>query len=191
MNDKEGKMSKSRGDFLTISLLVTKGYNPLAYRYLILNSYYHNTLTFTYDILDGAQNEYNKLKSRIASIKEEGEYIEKDFNRYVEMFKEALENDLNTSMCLTILYELIKDKEVNGNTKIKIIEDIDKVLSLDLLKNEDNNIDKELEIYINEMISKRNDAKKNKDYDMADKIRNELLDKGIVLKDTWNSKIRN
>ena len=185
LNDKEGKMSKSRGEFLTISLLVTKGYNPLAYRYLILNSYYHNTLTFTYDILDGAQNEYNKLKSRIASIKEEGEYIEKDFNRYVEMFKEALENDLNTSMCLTILYELIKDKEVNGNTKIKIIEDIDKVLSLDLLKNEDNNIiDKELEIYINEMISKRNDAKKNKDYDMADKIRNELLDKGIVLKDT-------
>ena len=101
------------------------------------------------------------------------------------MFKEALENDLNTSMCLTILYELIKDKEVNGNTKIKIIEDIDKVLSLDLLKNEDNNIiDKELEIYINEMISKRNDAKKNKDYDMADEIRNELLEKGIVLKDT-------
>ena len=185
LNDKEGKMSKSRGEFLTISLLVTKGYNPLAYRYLILNSYYHNTLTFTYDILDGAQNEYNKLKSRIASIKEEGDYVEKDFNRYVEMFKEALENDLNTSMCLTILYELIKDKEVNGNTKIKIIEDIDKVLSLDLLKNEDNNIiDKELEIYINEMISKRNDAKKNKDYDMADKIRNELLDKGIVLKDT-------
>ncbi len=184
LNDKEGKMSKSRGEFLTISLLVTKGYNPLAYRYLILNSYYHNTLTFTYDILDGALNEYNKLKSRIASIKEEGEYVEKDFNRYVEMFKEALENDLNTSMCLTILYELIKDKEVNGNTKIKIIEDIDKVLSLDLLKNEDNNIDKELEIYINEMISKRNDAKKNKDYDMADKIRNELLDKGIVLKDT-------
>ena len=184
LNDKEGKMSKSRGEFLTISLLVTKGYNPLAYRYLILNSYYHNTLTFTYDILDGALNEYNKLKSRIASIKEEGEYVEKDFNRYVEMFKEALENDLNTSMCLTILYELIKDKEVNGNTKIKIIEDIDKVLSLDLLKNEDNNIDKELEKYINEMISKRNDAKKNKDYDMADKIRNELLDKGIVLKDT-------
>ena len=185
LNDKEGKMSKSRGEFLTISLLVTKGYNPLAYRYLILNSYYHNTLTFTYDILDGAQNEYNKLKSRIASIKEEGDYVEKDFNRYVEMFKEALENDLNTSMCLTILYELIKDKEVNGNTKIKIIEDIDKVLSLDLLKNEDNNIiDKELEIYINEMISKRNDAKKNKDYDMADEIRNELLEKGIVLKDT-------
>ena len=184
LNDKNGKMSKSKGEFLTVSLIEEKGYNPLAYRYLCLNSYYHNALTFTYDILDGAQNEYNKLKSRIASIKEEGEYIEKDFNRYVEMFKEALENDLNTSMCLTILYELIKDKEVNGNTKIKIIEDIDKVLSLDLLKNEDNIIDKELEIYINEMISKRNEAKKNKDYDMADEIRNELLDKGIVLKDT-------
>ena len=140
LNDKNGKMSKSKGEFLTVSLLEEKGYNPMAYRYLCLNSYYHNALTFSYDILDGALNEYNKLKSRIASIKEEGEYVEKDFNKYVEKFKEALDNDLNTSMCLTILYELIKDNSVNGYTKIKIIEDIDRVLSLDLLKNEANDI---------------------------------------------------
>ena len=184
LNDKNGKMSKSKGEFLTVSLLEEKGYNPMAYRYLCLNSYYHNALTFSYDILDGALNEYNKLKSRIASIKEEGEYVEKDFNKYVEKFKEALDNDLNTSMCLTILYELIKDNSVNGYTKIKIIEDIDRVLSLDLLNNEDNDIDKDLEKYINDMISKRNDAKKNKDYNKADEIRNELLDKGILLKDT-------
>ena len=184
LNDKNGKMSKSKGEFLTVSLLEEKGYNPMAYRYLCLNSYYHNALTFSYDILDGALNEYNKLKSRIASIKEEGEYVEKDFNKYVEKFKEALDNDLNTSMCLTILYELIKDNSVNGYTKIKIIEDIDRVLSLDLLKNEDNDIDKDLEKYINDMISKRNDAKKNKDYNKADEIRNELLDNGILLKDT-------
>ena len=184
LNDKNGKMSKSKGEFLTVSLLEEKGYNPMAYRYLCLNSYYHNALTFSYDILDGALNEYNKLKSKIASIKEEGEYLEKDFNKYVEKFKNALDNDLNTSMCLTILYELIKDSSVNGYTKIKIIEDIDRVLSLDLLKNKDNDIDKDLEKYINDMISKRNDAKKNKDYNKADEIRNELLDKDILLKDT-------
>ena len=184
LNDKNGKMSKSNGEFLTVSLLEEKGYNPLAYRYLCLNSYYHNALTFTYDILDGALNEYNKLRSRISSIKKEGEFDNNFFNSYVEKFKAALDNDLNTSMCLTILYELVKDNNVNGNTKIEIIKDIDKVLSLDLLKDSDNTIDKDLEDYINNMISKRNEAKKNKDYGVADNIRDELLEKGILLKDT-------
>ena len=177
-------MSKSNGEFLTVSLLQDKGYNPLAYRYLCLNSYYHNALTFSFDILDGAQNEYDKLKKRISSINESGDFNDDSFNKYIDRFKEALNNELNTSMCLTIIYELLKDNDVNGYTKIKIIEDIDKVLSLDLLKIEENSIDKEMESYINEMILKRNDAKKNKDYDLADKIRNELLEKGIVLKDT-------
>lgn len=184
LNDKEGKMSKSKGEFLTVSLLEKKGYNPLAYRYLCLNSYYHNTLTFTYDILDGAQNEYNKLRNRIATIIENGEFDEKVFNKYVDKFKEALEDDLNTSMGITILYNLLKDKDVNGTTKIKIIESFDRVLSLDLLKREDNSIDKDLEKYIDEMISKRNEYKKNKDFENADKIRDELKEKGIIIKDT-------
>ena len=184
LNDKNGKMSKSRGEFLTVSLLKEKGYNPLAYRYLCLNSYYHNALTFTYEILDGAQNEYNKLKSRISSINKEGDIDKNVFNSYVEKFKNALDNDLNTSMCLTILYELLKDNSVNGNTKIKIIEDFDKVLSLDLLKEDINDIDSELENYINEMIDKRNKYKKEKDYENADKVRDELKTRGIIIKDT-------
>ena len=184
LNDKNGKMSKSNGEFLTVSLLQEKGYNPLAYRYLCLNSYYHNALTFSYDILNGAQNEYDKLKKRISSIKEDGNVDKNIFNNYIDRFKKALNNELNTSMCLTIIYELLKDNNVNGTTKLKIIEDIDRVLSLDLLKEEKKDVDKELELYINDMISKRNDAKKNKDYELADRIRNELLEKGIVLKDT-------
>ena len=184
LNDKNGKMSKSSGEFLTVSLLIEKGYDPLAYRYLCLNSYYHNVLTFTYDILDGAQNEYNKLKSRIKSIKDEGDFNKDIFDKYVNKFKESLDNDLNTSMCLTILYELLKDNDVNGKTKIKIIEDIDKVLSLNLLENNDNEIDSELEDYIKEMIDKRNEYKKNKEYDKADSIREELSNKGIIIKDT-------
>lgn len=184
LNDKEGKMSKSRGEFLTISLLESKGYKPLAYRYLCLNSYYHNNLTFTFDILDGASNEYDKLKSRVSSIKEEGEFNEEVFNKYVEKFKNALSDDLNTSMCLTILYDLLKDNDVNGNTKIKIIGSFDGVLSLDLLKKEDININKDLEDYIKDMINKRNEYKKNKDYENADRIREELKEKGIIIKDT-------
>ena len=74
LNDKNGKMSKSKGEFLTVDLLEEKGYNPLAYRYLCLNSYYHNALTFSYDILDGASREYDKLKKEIDIIRanEEG-----------------------------------------------------------------------------------------------------------------------
>ena len=184
LNDKDGKMSKSKGEFLTVSLLEEKGYNPLAYRYLCLNSYYHNALTFSYDILDGAQNEYNKLKTRISNIKEEGELNKEVFNNYVENFKSALSNDLNTSMCLTILYDLLKDNNVNGTTKLEIISDFDKVLSLDLLKKEEVKIDNELDNYIQEKIKERNEYKKNKDFINADKIRDELKMKGIIIKDT-------
>ena len=189
LNDKDGKMSKSNGEFLTVSLLEEKGYNPLAYRYLCLNSYYHNVLTFSYDILDGASNEYNKLKSRISNIKEEGELNQEDFHNYVEKFKNCLEDDLNTSMCLTIIYDLLKDTKVNGITKIKIIEDFDKVLSLDLLKKESTTINKELDKFIQEKIKERNEYKKNKEFDKADKIRDELKMKGIIIKDTRDGTI--
>ncbi len=189
LNDKNGKMSKSSGEFLTVSLLQDKGYNPLAYRYLCLNSYYHSALTFTYEILDGAQNEYDKLKKRILSIKEDGSCDDSLFNKYIDKFKKALDDDLNTSMCLTILYELLKDNSVNGSTKIKIIDSIDSVLSLDLLKEDKKDVDKDLEKYINDMIEKRNEAKKNKDYELADSIREELKNDGIIIKDTRDGTI--
>jgi len=184
LNDLNGKMSKSKGEFLTVSVLKEKGYNPLAYRYLCLKSYYHNTLTFSYDILDGAQNEYNKLKNKIKSINTDGEYQSDYFEKYNDNFKIALSNDLNTSNALTVLYDVIKDSEVTNNTKIKLIESFDKVLSLDLLSDSKKDIDDELEKYIQQMIKKRKEAKINKDYKKADEIRDELLKKGITLIDT-------
>ena len=184
LNDKDGKMSKSKGEFLTVSLLESKGYNPLSYRYLCLNSYYHNSLTFSYDILDGAVREYSKLKNRTLYLSDEGELNEEKFNLYNNRFKEALENDLNTSMCITILYELLKDNELNDRTKKELVKSFDTVLSLDLLKKESKEIDNELESYINMMIKKRNEYKKNKDFENADKIRDELKEKGIIIKDT-------
>ena len=184
LNDLNGKMSKSKGEFLTVSVLKEKGYNPLAYRYLCLKSYYHNTLTFSYDILDGAQNEYNKLKNKIKSINTDGEYQSDYFEKYNDNFKIALSNDLNTSNALTVLYDVIKDSEVTNNTKIKLIESFDKVLSLDLLFDSKKDIDDELEKYIQQMIKKRKEAKINKDYKKADEIRDELLKKGITLIDT-------
>ena len=182
LNDKNGKMSKSNGEFLTISLLQKKGYDPLSYRYLCLNSNYHNSLTFTFEILDGASNEFKKLKNKTLALSNGNDYNQESFDKYNERFKNALSDNLNTSMGITILYELLKDNTINDATKYKLVESFDKVLSLDLLKKQD--IDSDKKNYIEEMINKRNDAKKNKDFNLADEIRNKLLEEGIVLKDT-------
>ena len=184
LNDKSGKMSKSKGDFLTVSVLEEKGYNPLSYRYLCLSSHYRNTLMFDFDILDGASREYSKLKNKTLSLKNDGEVNHEKFDIYNNKFKAALENDLNTSMCITILYEVLKDTDINDSTKKELIFNFDKVLSLDLLKEDIKKIDVDFEIYINNMINKRNEYKKNKDFENADKIREELKEKGIIIKDT-------
>ncbi len=176
------KMSKSKGDTLTVSKLKEMGYNPLAYRYLILNSYYHKQVNFTFDGLDQAQNAYLKLINKVSNIKEEGLFSDDDFNKYDGKFKEFLSNDLNTSNALTLLYDLIKDTNVSSNTKLKLIKSWDSVLSLDLIK--EKNIDEELLNKINELIKKRNIAKENRDYALADQIRDELKNMNVVIKDT-------
>ena len=176
------KMSKSKGDTLTVSKLKEMGYNPLAYRYLILNSYYHKQVNFTFDGLDQAQNAYLKLINKVSNIKEEGLFSDDDFNKYDGKFKEFLSNDLNTSNALTLLYDLIKDTNVSSNTKLKLIKSWDSVLSLDLIKEKD--IDEELLNKINELIEKRNIAKENRDYALANQIRDELKNMNVVIKDT-------
>ena len=182
LNDQEGKMSKSKGEFLTVSLLEEKGYNPLDYRYLCLNSYYHNSLTFSYEILDGAKNAYNKLLTKTRSLTDDGEI--KDYEEYINQFKDAIENDLNTSMMITILYDVLKDKALTDATKKYLIKEFDKVLSLDLLKQQEASISATLIDEINEKIKLRNEAKANKDYQTSDQIRDELLSRGIKLIDT-------
>ena len=184
LNDNTGKMSKSKGEFLTIDLLIKKGYNPLAYRLFCLQSHYQNQLVFSFESLDGTENAYNKLINKIKTIKKDNSLLDKEkYDEYNNKFKSALEDNLNTSNALTVLYDVIKSN-LNNNTKLSLIEDFDKVLSLDLLKKEEKNIDESLDSYIKEMIEKRKEAKNNKDFALADSIRNELLAKGIVLKDT-------
>jgi cysteinyl-tRNA synthetase len=162
-----------------------KGYNPLAYRLFCLQSHYKNQLVFTYESLDIAQNSYNKLVSKINSLKQDKAMIDKEvYEKYDSMFKEALSDNLNTSNAITVLYDVLK-ADTNNSTKLALIESFDKVLSLDLIKEEiEEEIDSELLKYINTSIEKRKKAKLDKDYELADSIRKELLEKGIVLKDT-------
>ena len=182
LNNKNGKMSKSSGEFLTVSLLEEKGYNPLSYRYLCLNSYYHNQLTFDFDILSGAEKAYLKLKSRISKLGS-SEVDDSKYEEYLSKFKNYIEDDLNTSNMITLVYDILKDTSVNDGTKRKLIEKFDEVLSLDLLKADEVSSEHDDEEILKK-IELRNEAKKNKDFVTADAIRDELLEQGVRLIDT-------
>ena len=183
LNDAEGKMSKSKGEFLTVSLLEGKGYDPLSYRYFCLNSHYRNQLVFTWDALDGAESAYKKLKSRIKQLDKTPDLNENKTDAYQVRFKQAIENDLNTSSMMTLVYDVLKDEGLSDFSKLYLIDNFDQVLGLNLIE-EEKEVDEDLEKYILSKIEERAEAKKNKDFAKADSIREELLAKGIKLNDT-------
>ena len=130
---------------------------------------------------------YQKLLARVQSLKKEGTTDEGQVAAYRAKFIELVGNDLNTSSGLTLVYDVLKDDALSDATKRAIIEDFDKVLSLDLTKEREEEApaaDEELVRMIEEKIAERKAAKKAKDFATADAIRAELLEKGIVLKDT-------
>ena len=181
--DDSGKMSKSKGAILSVSRLIEEGYNPLAFKLMCLMSNYRKQLVFSYDILKQVEGAYNKLKNRILAINDIGELDTTKFSYYTDKFKEELSNDLNTANGITLIYDLLKDDSVNGHTKIEIINDFDKVFSLDLTK-KTLNTSIDMDKYIKDKIEERRIAKMNKNYELSDSIRDELLDKGIILTDT-------
>ena len=188
LNDQTGKMSKSKGDFLTVSLLEEKGYDPIVYRMFCLQSHYRKPLVFSYEVMDSVAAGYKKLRNRIAKLDASGEVNMDAANEYKEKFISVVGNDINTASGITLVFDVLK-ADLNDATKLYIIKDFDYVLSLNLTAGEVSNnqsaqVDGELEAYIQEMIEKRANAKKERDFATADSIRDELAAKGIVLKDT-------
>ncbi len=206
LNTNDGKMSKSKGEFLTVSLLEEKGYDPLVYRFFCMQSHYRKSLVFTWENLDNAAVAFNKLINRIAALKEEGEVDAEVFYAYREKFKEQMGNDLNTSMGVTALYDVLKAK-TNDNTKLAILHDYDRVLSLNLMEKAaakraelakaqtakaegGYTITGEGDPAIDAMVLARYEAKKAKNFAEADRIRDELKTMGIEVLDakdgaTW------
>ncbi len=198
LNTNSGKMSKSKGEFLTVSLLEEKGYDPLVYRFFCMQSHYRKNLVFSWENLDNAKTAYEKFAARVAALKADGNEIidEAAFAEGKKKFTDALDNDLNTSLAVTALYDVLKLK-TNDRTKLALIEDFEQVLDLGIIaaadklraencKNDssDPDVSPELLAYINEKIEARKAAKKAKDFALADAIRDELLSKGITLLDT-------
>jgi len=193
LNTASGKMSKSSGEFLTMSLLESKGYDPMVYRLFCLQSHYRKSLVFSYEGLDNTKQSYEKLIARIAALDfEDSSAIDTAAeSRLKSAFAEAMDNDLNTSLGITVLYDVLKEN-TNDRTKLSLLADFDKVLSLNLIegakayneaKNEagsDDDFTKEIEA----LIAERAEAKKARNYARADEIRAYLLSKGVVLTDT-------
>ena len=187
LNTAGGKMSKSSGEFLTLSLLEQKGYDPMAYRFFCLQSHYRKNLEFSWEALDNAAGAYEKLVARIAALKDEGETDEEAARALRESFDKALGNDLNTAMGITALYDVLK-APLSGRDKLALIADFDEVLSLGLLaaaeKQRAAAPEQESDPEIDALVEARTAARKAKNWAEADRIRDELKARGIVIEDT-------
>ncbi|MCR5824084.1 MAG: cysteine--tRNA ligase [Lachnospiraceae bacterium] len=225
LNDRNGKMSKSKGDILTVSTLEGKGIDPMIYRLFCLQSHYRKPLEFSYDVLDNVKNGYDKLIKKIDSLKTEAgldhkalselslkiekarktaERYSKDMNESIakavkgtevdatayidfsDKFLAAVGNDINTSSGITVVYDVL-GSNLNAVTKLVLIDAFDQVLSLNLTVDRPEPkaaVDPELEAFVLSKIEERKEAKKNKDFAKADAIREELLNKGVAIKDT-------
>ena len=187
LNTKNGKMSKSKGEFLTISLLEEKGYDPMTYRLFCLLSHYRKPLEFSWEGLDNVALTYDKLFKRVKNLREEGPVDETAYAVYEKRFAEALANDINTSSAITVLYDMLKENFTDA-TKRKLVVRYEEVLSLGLTRAleavPEEKVDSELSAYVERMLEERKAAKKEKDFARADEIRDELSAKGIILKDT-------
>ena len=190
LNDESGKMSKSKGDFLTVSLLEKKGYDPMAYRLFCLQSHYRKNLVFTWENLDNAVVAYNKLVAKIATMKNDGDVDQEAFNKLKDRFVGALNGDLNTSVAVTAVYDVLKAK-TNDAIKLAALADFDRVLSLNLLeaaevirKKEAEEAAASADPEIDALVEARTAAKKAKNFAEADRIRDELKARGIEIIDT-------
>ncbi|MBE6656970.1 MAG: cysteine--tRNA ligase [Ruminococcaceae bacterium] len=205
LNTNDGKMSKSKGEFLTVSLLEEKGYDPLVYRFFCLQSHYRKSLVFSWEGLDNARVAYDKLIDRIAALVPGGEVNEAACERQLGAFADAMDNDLNTAMAITALYDVLKAK-ISDADKLWLIGRFDTVLSVGLIAAADakrealarekaaaeakaaaEKAEAMKDPFVAEIyaaIDERAAAKKAKNFARADEIRAELLAKGVTLIDT-------
>ncbi|MGN1305753.1 MAG: cysteine--tRNA ligase [Oscillospiraceae bacterium] len=191
LNTNSGKMSKSSGEFLTVSLLEQKGYDPLVYRYFCLLSHYRKSLVFSYENLDNAVVSYNKMIAKIATLlKENGGDIDKEaYDRLMKSFTDALDNDINTAQAITAVYDVLRDK-TNAATKLALIKEFDKVLSIGLIANAEKlnkaseNAEDELPEEVRKLAEERKAARKEKNFALADELRDKITALGYIVEET-------
>ena len=188
LNTNSGKMSKSKGEFLTVSLLEEKGYNPLVYRFFCLQSHYRKSLVFSWENLDNAKTAYNKILAKVSTfLADKNGEIDKDaYDRLMASFKAAMDDDLNTSNAITALYDVLK-ADCNSATKLTLIAEFDKVLSLGIISEAEKlsaGSDDEIPAEVMALVEQRKEARKNKDFALADELRSKIGELGYAVEET-------
>ncbi|MDD5178562.1 MAG: cysteine--tRNA ligase [Candidatus Nanoarchaeia archaeon] len=187
LTSNEGKMAKSKGEFLTLNGLINKGYDALDYRYLCLNTHYRKPLMFSFEALDSAKNARERLNNKILEIRKNVDFSNASSRDYHEEFHEAINDDLNMPMALAVMWDALNDRELGDKEKYNYVIDFDKVFGLGLEELEEKTV--EIPNNIQKLIDERELARKSKDWKKADKIRNDLSKKGYILKDTANGAV--
>jgi cysteinyl-tRNA synthetase len=185
--EEKGKMAKSAGEFLRLTTLTEKGYSPLDYRYFLLMTHYRKKIKFSFENLDAAKNGFDNLKNKISLIYADNTNFESDdflLKDYKEKFWEAINDDLNVTEAMAVLWDLTKEQIINPADKKKLITDFDRIFGLDLGKIEPAKLEFEIPSDIRELAEKRIEAKKNKDFKLADEIRNKISELGYTVVDT-------
>jgi len=184
LNFKGEKISKSKGGLYTIPDLMEQNYNPLSFRYFCLSANYRKQTNFSMEALSGSAKTLDRLKLAVQKIKSKDDSNKTDsFDKYKQEFLDAINDDLNTSQALSILQAVIKDSELGNKEKLLLILDFDKIFGLKL------NVSKNLEIVsaskeVEDLLTARTKARKEKDWDEADKIRDKLKELGYKITDT-------
>ena len=186
LNDK-GKMSKSSGEFLTLPVVVSHGYNALDYRYFCLSGHYRTQLKFSWEALDHAKSAREKLVAAVSELKKDNKpasVLSEKAEGWKKAFSDAMNNDLRAPEALAQMWMMLKDGDITGSEKLALLLDFDRILGLELDRVEaksDEKVGGEREW---KLLEERAEAKKNKDWARADEIRAELLSLGYIVKDT-------
>lgn len=175
------KMSKSLGNVVYLKNLNEKGYSPIDYRYFCLTKHYRLPLEFSWSRLDSAKNSLKKLKNKISEF-----YDDKKINKkYLDEFREAINDDLNMPRALQVLWKFVRDEKADG--KIETIKKMDEVLGLDLLKKDEIKIPAE----VRKLVEERENCRRKKEWARADNLRRQIKEKGFIVEDVEEkSKIR-
>jgi cysteinyl-tRNA synthetase len=183
-------MSKSSGEFLTVSLLEEKGYSPLVYRFFCLQSHYRKNLVFSWENLDNAKLTFNKLIAKIAPLTAEaaGEIDKAEYERLMGGFTAALDNDLNTALAVTSVYDVLKST-ANAATKLALLDEFDKVLGLDMIETAKKSLEaaddtSDIPAEVMELVEQRKAARKEKNFTLADELRDKIAALGYEVKET-------
>ena len=178
-----GKMSKSLGNTYLVQDIIDRGYDPLSYKMLCFTSHYRNKLNFTWEGLENAQNSLTKLKEGYVKHKTGTEIIENEkIEEYKTKFLEAIDDDLNMPVAMSVVWDIVKNP-IKSKQLADLLLDFDRVLGINIDKTvEKKNEDVPQEIL--ELVEQRKLAKVNKDWTLADEIRNKIQEKGYSIKDT-------